>query len=174
MRSYQDFNNAIYKYQIHVERPKVIERLRTAAASDGPTRGYFPDTGLASVDKIDRDFDSVHYTLIYTENLVDPIVRPDRSRIYASTFGIIGQSQKDGQWKVRCWIQPSSSVAKEIQLMVKEALLTMGQVVKKYDHGGYERPGLSARMSIQEHESIWNLIHEWDSETRAMWRDRFQ
>jgi hypothetical protein len=174
MRSYQDFNDFIYKYQIHVSRPKVIKRLRTVAASDGPTRGYFPDTGLTGVDQIDRDFDSIHYTLIYTENLVEPIVGPNHSRIYSSTFGVIGQSQNDGQWKVRCWIQPSASVAKEIQLMVKEALLTMGQVVKKYDRSGYKGPRLSARMSIQEHESIWNLIHEWDSEMRAMWRDRFQ
>jgi hypothetical protein len=169
LRPYRDFNDDIRMFNIHVTRCKIIQRLHQAATADANTRGYFPDTGLESIENVDKDFDTTNYTLLYAENLVEPIVRGS-ARIYASTFGILGRGVEDGVWRVRCWIQPSGQIAKELQVMVKEKLLDQGQVVKKVERNVGK---VGTRMSIQEHESLWNHIYEWDSRMRAAWRERF-
>jgi len=169
LRPYRDFNDDIRMFNIHVTRCKITQRLRHAATADAHLRGYFPDTGLESIESVDKDFDTTNYTLLYAENLVEPIVRGS-ARIYASTFGILGQGVENGVWKVRCWIQPSGQIAKELQVMVKEKLLEQGQVVKKVERSGGK---VDTRMIIQEHESLWNHIYEWDSRMRAAWRERF-
>lgn len=173
MRDYHDFDSPIYKYTINASRPLVIERLKVAATNDAAIRGYFPDTGLVGVDNIERDFDSVQYTLIYTENLVNPIHRT-RAAVYPSTFGVMGEDHKTGQWRVCCWIQPSALITREIQIMVKEKKLITDQVIQKHQPDGSRGRGLHDRMSIQEHEMIWSMIHGWDQEMRGMWWDSFQ
>jgi hypothetical protein len=166
LRPYRDFNHSIHKYQIHIPRHKVIERLKPAAASNAQERGYYPDTGLVGGLDIDEP---VYYTLIFVENLVGRV----SPGVHTSTFGVLGQ-ERHGQWKVRSWIQLSGQVGREIQKMVKETILSLGWVVKNGDREAYGGRRLDAHMGIWEHEAIWNCIQEWDSEMRRMWRSRFE
>ncbi|QDS77418.1 hypothetical protein FKW77_006452 [Venturia effusa] len=172
MRDYQTFNDPFHKFLIRGSRPQLIERLNTIAAADATTRGYFSDTGLVGIDSIDRDFCAAEYILFYCDRLVEPSTF-QRQRIFPSTFGIMGEDMRDGRWHVRCWIQPSDRVSREIQLMVRENLVVRLGVVAKQATTG-DRGGLSGRMAMQEHEMIWSLVRGWDREVRRMWFERFQ
>lgn len=170
MRKYQHFNDVFHKFIIQGSRPRLIERLNAAATVDAKERGYFSDTGLVSIDSIDRDFCAAEYILFYCDHLVEPIMH-QRRQVFPSTFGVMGEDMRSGQWRVRCWTQPSERVSREIQLMVREKLVICDNIDKKHEPRGR---GLDGRMSMQEHEMIWTLIQGWDREMRAKWSDSFQ
>lgn len=171
MRDYQNFNDSFHKFIIKGSRPRLIERLNTVAAVDAKTRGYFSDTGLVSTESIAQDFGAAEYILFCCDHLVEPSMF-NRQRIFPSTFGVMGEDLRTGQWHVRCWIQPSNRVSREIQLMVREKLVLVDNVVKK-DEGPRGR-GLDGHMRMQEHEQIWTLIHGWDWEMRTKWSESFR
>lgn len=176
MRDYQTFNDPFHKFIIKGSRPRLITRLNTVAAVDAKTRGYFPDTGLVGIENITHDFCAAEYYLIYCDHLVEPTLPPTTpTRISASTFAIMGEDVRNGQWHIRCWIHPSDRISREIQLLVREKLLVSDRVVRKMESKGRGRGlGLDGQMRMQEHEQIWTLIQGWDREMRGKWAERFQ
>ncbi|KAE9994596.1 hypothetical protein EG327_006739 [Venturia inaequalis] len=170
MRNYRNFNDAFHKFLIKGSRSRLIERLNTIAAEDSKTRGFFPDTGLVSIESITHDFCAAEYILIYCDHLVEPTLFNGKL-VFASTFGIVGKDKRTGQWHVRCWIQPSDRILREIQYMVREKVVVAAGVVPKAEARG---GGFSGQMKMQEHEEIWTLIQGWDREMRGKWAERFQ
>ncbi|TLD29663.1 hypothetical protein E2P81_ATG05957 [Venturia nashicola] len=170
MRDYQNFNDSFHKFIIKGSHPRLIERLNVVAAVDAKTRGYFPDTGLVGIESITRDFCAAEYILFYCDHLVEPIMFKGQG-VFAGTFGIMGEDVRTGQWRVRCWIQPSDRISREIQLMAREKLVICDAIVEKTES---RARGLDGHMRMQEHEQIWTLIQGWDREMRGKWAESFQ